>query len=996
MLVVATDLAGNVHGLQAIRLDATSGKRVKLSAGSIASNKAVGWLSGGDGDVILTEGPEDAISIHAARRSGMVGAAFGGVKRLVGSVPPGRRVIIAAQNDPPESRAAKSLTEACDLLMAAGHDVWVARPPQGIKDANDLLRTGGVSAVRAMLDAAGPVVPPGGPKQTPPFPTETVVDPKPYWPSTDVDGVTAHAELQILIEDWMCAVERWLDARDHAADQRDAFLNDGMSEKERRKAKRDIKRSIARAFPGVDLERPPRLQVAAAAGLGKSSGLREAYLRHPRLWRRQFHGFLPTVKLARDFEDAMRDAMGVSPTAPLVVLHRGRDHEAELGNAPCARWKASRRLAGKVPSLFGAMCERGETKCPHFSACAYIDNYQTQGPGLHLFVHDHLTKAKPLNFPKADFAFVDEDATQALLTHSVVGAAILSDPSTYQTAALTNEQDDAASLGNRLLVAITSGAPMLAAIRKANITTKELKTLADWTQPTDQGPEISPAMSDEAIEAIAEKLTPHHGEIVGRIVRQIASELRHDRDIAHGVVYGDGNLHLHRHSRVRAAPKGIPLLIIDADADLGVNRVLFGDNLTGHAIKAKRLGRVVQVRNATLAKSYIAPETAFSAPTDRQVEHAKALRARILAWIASKAKGKRVLVVTNKPVRVAFTGEPTGRIPVSIDFQGATWSHYGAVLGVDAWRDHDVVILIGREQMSAVAGERQARAIHCDDPEPLNLTGGYRKAMRCHRMRDGSSVPVEVHEHEDARVQARVEAKRERGMAQAIDRLRLIHGRPDREILILSNLPLPGVTVDRMMTLDELLEGGTTLERLVDHARREWGVLPLVPDFLVQHAPGIVSSRRTAERLVAEFKTANPLIECYLPVGGFKLGRFWTMGQRRPSSVILFGDTPTAAGIAALERLVGNVTIQIPADEVERSPNVDRPVQEDPIVVEPAAVEMDFERLLAAYGREAIINRWPIVEQEGAEIRDRRPMIWKVSSKVSSKLTYVGRIGVPR
>jgi hypothetical protein len=50
-------------------------------------------------------------------------------------------------------------------------------------------------------------------------------------------------------------------------------------------------------------------------------------------------------------------------------------------------------------------------------------------------------------------------------------------------------------------------------------------------------------------------------------------------------------------------------------------------------------------------------------------------------------------------------------------------------------------------------------------------------------------------------------------MCQAIDRLRLIHGRPDREIYILCDLPLPGVTIDRYRPLDEILAGGTRYER---------------------------------------------------------------------------------------------------------------------------------------------------------------------------------------
>ena len=97
---------------------------------------------------------------------------------------------------------------------------------------------------------------------------------------------------------------------------------------------------------------------------------------------------------------------------------------------------------------------------------------------------------------------------------------------------------------------------------------------------------------------------------------------------------------------------------------------IFDDNGAAQPVTLIEAGPcfVTQVRNATLAKSYITPEAAFSAPTDRQVEHAQALRARILAWISRKAEGGKVLVVTNKPVRTAFTGEGSGKIPASVEF----------------------------------------------------------------------------------------------------------------------------------------------------------------------------------------------------------------------------------------------------------------------------------------------------------------------------------------
>jgi hypothetical protein len=289
----------------------------------------------------------------------------------------------------------------------------------------------------------------------------------------------------------------------------------------------------------------------------------------------------------------------------------------------------------------------------------------------------------------------------------------------------------------------------------------------------------------------------------------------------------------------------VPLLIIDADADLEVNRALYGPTLDEVQIRAQRRGRVVQAKGTILSKRSLVPDNAFEAARPEQVARSAAQRHRIAAFIKAKSdEGNRVLVVTNLPVRRAFTGETEKKLPLSIEWGGATWTHYGRVLGVNDWSDYDVVILLGREQMRPTDAEKIARCIYCDSPEPLNLAGAYRKEIRGHRLRDGSRAGVAVDVHPDRRVQAIVERPRERGMCQSIDRLRLIHGRPDREIYVLCDLPLPGVTIDRYLPLDEILAGGTRYDR----AWVAKGILSAAPADLHQLHPELWPSAEAAKK----------------------------------------------------------------------------------------------------------------------------------------------------
>jgi hypothetical protein len=105
----------------------------------------------------------------------------------------------------------------------------------------------------------------------------------------------------------------------------------------------------------------------------------------------------------------------------------------------------------------------------------------------------------------------------------------------------------------------------------------------------------------------------------------------------------------------------------------------------------------------------------------------------------------------------------------------------GAIRGTNEFEDHDVVIILGREQLSPKDAERLAKAIWYDTRRPIGCITAdkrgqvdYPKTRRPYLMRDGITQSVKVKVHPDRRVQAVVEQIREAEMVQAIDRLRLI------------------------------------------------------------------------------------------------------------------------------------------------------------------------------------------------------------------------------
>jgi hypothetical protein len=167
-------------------------------------------------------------------------------------------------------------------------------------------------------------------------------------------------------------------------------------------------------------------------------------------------------------------------------------------------------------------------------------------------------------------------------------------------------------------------------------------------------------------------------------------------------------------------------------------------------------------------------------------------------FIERTARASKTLVVTNKPVRCALTGEDDhGRLPISAQYRGADVAHFGNLRGSNEFEEHDTVIILGRDEPSVGDAERRAMAIWYDTKKTIRCIGpdlqghvNYWPRQRAYLMRDGSSKNAKVPMHRDPRVQAVVEQGREAEMLQAIDRLRLIHTKKRKTVFILCNIPL--------------------------------------------------------------------------------------------------------------------------------------------------------------------------------------------------------------
>jgi hypothetical protein len=185
----------------------------------------------------------------------------------------------------------------------------------------------------------------------------------------------------------------------------------------------------------------------------------------------------------------------------------------------------------------------------------------------------------------------------------------------------------------------------------------------------------------------------------------------------------------------------------------------------------------------------------------------------------------------------------------------------GNIRGTNEFEDHEVVIILGREQPSPRDAEHRAMAIWYDTKRPIRQIkqdgrgqAQYPYRERQYTMRDGTRRQVRVRLHPDRRVQAVVEQVREAEMVQAIDRLRLVHSEREKVAFILCNIPLD-VPIDELVTWRELVGDWRLTEALAACEENGWEALPLAAKELTRLFPKLWGTEKAAENWLRK----NPL-----------------------------------------------------------------------------------------------------------------------------------------
>ena len=645
-------------------------------------------------------------------------------------------------------------------------------------------------------------------------------DVPPHYPSVPVSREDGIRKLGEALDSWAAKATTQITARRELTRQRAGTHKRLESEiddpaalmKDKAKSSRKIRRKIKAKFGTEALGPGARLQVKVAAGAGKSHQTAKHVAAMGAI--AVVHVYQPTLAMAEQFAELV----------PNAVVVRGR-----LAPDMCKLPELVEAVARTGLPIQPNVCDDGKgRRCQFFDNCRYQKQraeLMHADAGIFVMSHEYLTSRPPVAAPNV--VVVDESHWQKLVGCAEFGPSLLTGtlPGERVREALARR---ATLMARRTLsqikAALVSGNPILEALRARGVNPSRLEKLDSYLQTVQRTEAVSTCPGGDPEVSIRALRDRKESEVwkLQRLVTALSREIDIDRPHANAVqvitkaVTVDGR----RESQERIIVNylkpllirdDVPVLLLDASADLEINRRIWGEGLAEISVDIERNAEIVQVRSKTYSRQSIT-----GLGTDDQPVNATAtadserLRKEVAAFIGSLPG--RVGLFCSKRVEALL--KPM--VPADV-----TSGHFGDLRGRNDFEKCDAAVVIGREQPSTGDVEALARSIFATDLVPISSTLQYLKERRGRRMQDGTVEQEKVDVHPDPRCQAILEQIREREIEQAIDRLRLIHNNESKRIYLLTDI-VCDLTVRRTIRHANLMRADDRIEQLA-----AGGVVPL-------------------------------------------------------------------------------------------------------------------------------------------------------------------------
>ena len=849
IILAATRDDGTVQAVHLIRLGADGrkaddGRPPKLSHGP--QDGALVRLPGDPaGPLLVAEGPETGLSVWRATGA-ETWVALGSITKA--ELPPGRRVVICADDDPRRpiagkpANAAKQLRQAVARWRTGGVDLVVAYPwaiRRGDKsDFNDTIKTAGIEAVRARIEAAL----------------------HPEAPTVDrVDVEQARADLAVKVGTFMDAAAAWVPPGDDDDKARPALP-------------------------------PPVHAIQVAVGAGKSEAARRGLVRLVAELRAKGDGrnvaiAVPTLALGAEQAQKLIDIPEASAAGLKVRVWRGReaaDPDAP-GQAMCRDMPAVQLALELALDVQTTVCRRKlrdgtVAECPFFTSCGYQRQRQAKAD-IWISAHQLLFTEKPDALGKLAAVVVDESFWQAGLVPESAFPVDALDPATLpddlalaplpslRAIALDvlRAHDDGPLLREKFLAA---GLSEESAIKARRL---ELNRMVEGNDL----PDLVPGMSAEARKAAASAARGNRQVLrLARFWQALRALLADDGPEASGwLALGrdDDDVRVVRQKGRRDVAKGwrVPTLILDATLRLELVQPFYPSAvLVADLAVATPHMRVRQVTDRAYSLAMLdplpKPEDRVETEKEREERQRRENRLRDLrVTIDTEARRLRpgfVLVVAQKRVEEAL--HAMGPLPENV-----ITGHHNAVAGRDEWTtqagdrikgaDLAGLLVVGRTMPTPLSVGAMAEALS-GSHVPL-LSGWYQRTDYTRETLDGAEM-AEADRHPDPLAEAIRWTICEGQLLQIIGRGRGVTrtARDPLDVLVLCDVPLPlpvaetmpAAALDPTLPARMLAEGGVAFENS-GHA--------------LQAYPGMWPSKRAAEQAFYRGRcTTNPYEESLL------------------------------------------------------------------------------------------------------------------------------------
>jgi len=532
-----------------------------------------------------------------------------------------------------------------------------------------------------------------------------------------------------------------------------------------------------------------------------------------------------------------------------------------------AKWMVQRGLSSQLKQIPGeGLC----SVCPFYEECLET-GYESQfkaDADVFIFASKQLSLPRRGKIPAADFVIVDEEFLSQLCELTRI------EFRQWHTAV-----PDA--LRKLIDGALAGGRPLLKVLRDADWNGDRLSAVVTALNKAEkfQMRDMLPHQPASAWKGKSRRAAVASQ----KLLKALQSELSLDREGSNKVrLVGDA---VHVCELKDAGRMEAPTLFLDGTGNAEIiARAKPGVRMV--QIDVERQAQVIQVNTHRVGVSRFKD----SAPDrDQEIALIQSLIDRYAGI------GGRALLVTYKLIKSDLV------LP-----KGWEIVHFGALRGIDRWKDVQAVFIVGNWNKPLYVAEDMAAALWGDSDEELTFADTPVQKWRGYRMAKGKRCQqVQVSVHPDPRVQLCLEQMREAEGVQAVDRARLIWPDEKKDVYIVSSLVLD-ITVNKVIHLDELAYG-SLLEQVL---RALDGIIPLSKSLLCDLLPDLFSSESGAQRFIDDlregFKGPDSNISTLLGFEPLKL-TCRKSGQRGGRATECFYLPGHPSPRATLEKLVGRL-----------------------------------------------------------------------------------------